>query len=337
MKAIVITAPNQLEIAERPMPELKADTDVLVRVRAGGICGSDIHAYHGRNAFVKYPRIMGHEMSAEVVETGAAVNALVPGDHVVLDPVTNCGHCHACLLGRGNVCENLLVNSAHIDGAFAEYCVFDQHKLHKIDKSVPWEIAAMVEPFTIAAQSTHRGRLCKDDDVLVVGAGPIGQVLVQTVKAAGAVCTVTDMVPQRLLLARENGADYTYNAGVSSLTDILRERGIPGFTLCFDAAGIPSMLQTILDATRSAGRVVLLGFSTDPSPIKQVSVTGRELDIIGSRLSYDQFPRVVKWVENGDVNPARIITHRFPFQQVLEGIHTIESEPETCMKVVLTF
>jgi L-gulonate 5-dehydrogenase len=256
---------------------------------------------------------------------------------VVFDPVNSCGKCLPCLIGRGNVCENLKVNGAHVDGGFAQYIVCEERKLHPISKDVPWDIAAMAEPFTIGAQAASRGGLRAGDRVLIVGAGPIGQVALQVCKAGGATVSMCDLSLARLELARENGADDAFQAGQMGLKEFLDSRGLMPFTLAIDAVGAPHILPEILSVMSPAGRVVLLGFNADATPIRQLDITRRELDVVGSRLSIGQFPKVVDWIQRGIVHPEKIITHRLPFEHALDGLLLMQDHPDECCKVILEF
>lgn len=337
MKAIIISSPGVLEIREKPLPEIQSPTEALLKVHCGGLCGSDLHAYHGKSPFVQYPLLIGHELSAEVVKAGAGTTRIKPGDHVVFDPVNNCGKCLPCLLGRGNVCENLKVNGAHVDGGFAQYIVCEERKLYPVSKDVPWDIAAMAEPFTIGAQAASRGGLRAGDRVLIVGAGPIGQVALQVCKAGGASVYICDLSLARLELALKNGADDTFQAGRVGFREFLDARGLTSFTFAIDAVGAPNILPDILTVMSPAGRVVLLGFNADATPIRQLDITRRELDVVGSRLSVGQFPKVVDWIERGIIHPERIITHRLPFERALDGLLLMQDHPDDCCKVILEF
>ncbi|MDR2477547.1 MAG: zinc-binding alcohol dehydrogenase family protein [Treponema sp.] len=338
MKGIIFPAPNSFKIEEMPDPAIAAPDDVLVRIRAGGICGSDMHCYHGTSAFARYPLIPGHEVSAEVVELGQAAQGLETGDHVVLDPVNSCGKCYPCLTGRYNVCVDLKANGAHTQGAFSEFAVFKRHKLHRISKAISWEHAAVVEPYTIAAQSIFRGRIQADDTVLIMGAGPIAMVILQASKMLGAKCIVSDISARRLERARQLGADYTFTAGQIGIRNFLEKHPeLPGITLALDATGAPSVLPEIIANMLPTGRVVTLGFSAKTTEIQQLEITKRELDIMGSRLSCGQFPKVVEWVEKKLVDPSKIITHIFHFEEFGQAISLFDNKPDECCKIVLTF
>jgi L-gulonate 5-dehydrogenase len=338
MKGIVFPRPGAYQIQTMEIPAITRPEDVLVKIKAGGICGSDMHGYHGTSAFVAYPLIPGHEVSGEVVETGSAVKDLKAGDHVVLDPVNSCGKCYPCSIGRNNVCVDLKVDGAHIPGAFAEYIVRSRFKLHRVPSSLSWEYAAVVEPYTIAAQSVSRGRLQSDDLVLIMGAGPIALVILQTCKLYKARCVVADLSVPRLERAERTGADYTFLAGENSIAGFLKSHSeLPGFTLAFDATGAPSVLPQILENMLPAGRVVTLGFSSETTGIKQLDITKWELDLMGSRLSRGQFPKAIEWVEKKLVDPRKIITHRFHFEEIGKAIEVLTKHQDECCKIVLNF
>jgi L-gulonate 5-dehydrogenase len=338
MKGIVFPKPYAFEIQEMEIPAVKEPDDILVKIKAGGICGSDMHGFHGTSAFVNYPLIPGHEVSGEVVETGAGVTDVKIGDHVVLDPANSCGKCYPCSIGRNNVCVDLKTDGAHVPGVFTEYVVRKRRKLYKISSSLSWEYAAVVEPFTIAAQAASRGRVSTDDTVLITGAGPIGLVILQACKLYGAKCVVSDLSAPRLERASQNGADYVFTAGENGIADFLKSHpDFSGFTLAIDAAGSPSLLPQILENMLPAGRVVILGFSMDITGLRQLDITKRELDIMGSRLSCGQFPKAIEWVEKKLVDPGKIITHRFYFTEIGKAIELYEKHRDECCKIVLNF
>ena len=162
MKAVVVETPGMLVVKEIPLDPMPGPGQVQIRLRAAGICGSDVHVLHGRSAFASYPRILGHELAGEVCALGEGVQGLALGDHVVIDPLTACGHCYACRVGRYNVCRELKVLAAHVDGGFRQFFTVRAANVHKISPSVPWEHAACVEPYTIAAEATQRGELRAD-------------------------------------------------------------------------------------------------------------------------------------------------------------------------------
>ena len=207
MKAIKVTKPFEVEIVDVPNPEITSDTDVIVRVTSGGICGSDIGIYNGTNSLATYPRIIGHEFGGIVTEVGKAVTSVKPGDKVAVDPVVSCGHCYACSIGRHNVCSTLEVMGVHRDGGFSQFVKADEANIHLFHKDFDESLLGLVEPFTIGMQINNRGQITKDDKMLIMGSGPIGICALQVAKQRGAKVIMTDLVEERLKKAVSMGAD----------------------------------------------------------------------------------------------------------------------------------
>jgi len=172
MKAIQVPEPGEMELIDKPLPEISSSEDVLVKVEAVGICGSDMHIFHGTSPVAVYPRVLGHEVVGSVVATGSDVTDLSLGDHVVLDPIEYCGTCYACRLGRGNVCQTLKVRGVHVDGGFQEYFCVSAENLHRIPAEISFPRAVMIEPYTIGYQAVWRGGVLSGDLVLIYGARP---------------------------------------------------------------------------------------------------------------------------------------------------------------------
>ena len=322
MKAVVVETPGELVVKEIPLDPMPGPGQVQIRLRAAGICGSDVHVLHGRSAFASYPRILGHELAGEVCALGEGVQGLALGDHVVVDPLTACGHCYACRVGRYNVCRELKVLAAHVDGGFRQFFTVRAANVHKISPSVPWEHAACVEPYTIAAEATQRGELRADDAVLICGAGPIGATILQVVKRVGARALVLDNVQARLDAMLAMGADAVVNSAQQDVAKAVADfTGGEGMNLLFEATG----------------SLAVLGFSSEPASIAPIQIMKREMDIRGSRLSCNKFDQVVGWVESGYVDPAKLISHVFPMEQADKAFEQIAKDPAGTMKVILSF
>lgn len=333
-----VLEPGRLVCEEEPVPELQHDTDVLIRVRAAGICGSDIAIYRGTSPVATYPRVIGHEFAGEVVKTGAACGRVAVGDHVTVNPVISCGTCRVCRKGRGNVCANLRVIGVHEDGGYREFVRVPEANCFPVEKDLPWERAALIEPYTVAAQVADRGGVEAGDRVLILGAGQIALTVLQVCKLLGAYVIMTDLVDERLEKARAFGADKTINTGREDIHAAVREvtDGV-GADIAVDAACVGKTLQQAAECVRSAGVVVTMGFAERQVPVTELQITKNELDIRGSRLNCNKFPQVIDWVQNGKLDPTRIVTDRFPFTEVLRGMDQLKQDPEHTMKVVLTF
>lgn len=338
MKAIRVNSPKNIEIAEVPRPDHPLEGEVLIKVKAAGICGSDLHIYHGTNPMATYPRIIGHEFAGEIIEVGNKVDDLQAGDHVTVDPVLSCGTCYPCSIGRPNVCASLQVRGVHLDGGFCEYITVPRQSVYKISPDLPWEVAALIEPFSIGAQVLARGEIGKEDTVLVFGAGPIGLIILQAVKRTGARVFITDIIEERLKMAVEMGADLAINTSIEDMREaVMKETSGLGVTVVIDAVGLPKLLEDGVQVTCPAGRLVVLGFGETPSQIAQLYITKNELDIRGSRLNAHRFPQVIEWFNKGEVNPEKLISHTFHFKEIEKALHLIETEPKSVCKAVLLF
>ena len=338
MKAICVTAPYQLEIQDRPLPVIQSPDEVLIKVKAAGICGSDVHIYHGTSPVATYPRVIGHEIAGEIVELGSAVNLFQIGDRVVMDPVISCGACYQCKIGRSNVCGRLKVRSLHVDGGYQEYIVMPQESVHRIPEHLLWEEAVMIEPFTIAEQTCSRAELTAADVVFIMGAGPAGLSILKRAKIAGATCFISDIVDNRLQMALRYGADAVIHAGREDVPAAIS--ALTGGTMAsvvIDAVCTVRSFEEALQVVCPAGRVITLGFNSSPSAIAQFSITARELDVRGTRLHNKKFPAVISLFEEKQLEVRDMITHRFHFLKIREAMKLIENPAIEKGKVVLFF
>ena len=338
MKAIKVDSPGKLEVVDVPMPKIVQDDEILVKVRMAGICGSDMHIFNGTSPVAKYPRIIGHEFAGEVVGIGTAVSVLSIGDHVAIDPVMSCGKCYACQAGRPNVCFELQVRGVHIDGGFQEFVVVPATSAHPISKDLAWERAALVEPYSIAAQVLSRAAVKGNDTVFVMGAGPIGLCILQAVKRTGARCVISDIIPERLEFAASMKADVMIDAGREDVRErILAESGGKGLPVIIDSVCTPRSAQDAVDLACNAGRVILLGFDAAPTGISQLSIVAKELDVRGSRLNALRFPEVITWFEKGEVDASLLISGKLPFAEVSVAFARIKTQPRSTVKMLLSF
>lgn len=337
MKSIVVQQPNALVIEDRPLP-VPAAGEVRVKVKLAGICGSDSHIYRGHNPFAKYPRVIGHEFFGVIDAVGEGVDSARLGQRVSVDPVISCGHCYQCSVGKPNVCASLVVLGVHRDGGFSEYAAVPAKNAKVIPDAISDKHAVMVEPFTIAANVTGHVNPTEQDIALVYGAGPMGLVTVQALKGVYQVkqVIVVDRIEERLAMAQRSGADWVINNGNQSLQAVLDEKGIKP-TLIVDAACHPTILQEAITLASPGARIVLMGFSSEPSQIVQQGITGKELSIFSSRLNANKFPVVIDWLEKGLIDPDKLITHTFDYKDVKDAIELFEKDQRQCCKVLLTF
>lgn len=338
MKQAVLLSPHQLQLVDAPMPELPNADSVIMKVKAVGICGSDLHAYHGKLATVSYPRVIGHEVVGEIVAAGENVHHVKVGDHAVLDPVVSCGKCPACMAGRGNVCPEVMCMGVACEGGCAEYVILAGKNVYQIPNDIEWRDAVLMEPYSIGAQVVARGRVNADDTVLVMGAGPIGLVVLQAAKRLGAKVIVTDVIPDRLALAKQLDADLVINPSSENLAEAVAAftKGF-GVTVGVDAVGIPALLEQAVELAAPTGRIVVIGFNPTPAQLSELPITRKELEICGSRMNAGKFPEVISWIAKREVKTGPLVSHVFPFEEIQAAFDLLDASPETTCKVIVVF
>lgn len=339
MLAAKVFGKEDLRLIEVEKPVLSKDsTEIIVKVKAAGICGSDNHIYHGENPFATLPRVIGHEFAGEVVEIGNKVSGLEIGDHVVIEPIAYCGKCYACRQGMPNVCTELKVSGVHVDGGLQEYVKMDAKQAHKIDKKVPWTTAVLAEPYTIAGNATTRGQVELGKTVLIQGAGTIGQLVLRMAKAKGASVMITDVLDSRLEFAKLNGADRIVNVAKENIVEKLDEwTNQEKANVVIDAACTTKTFQSCFEYASVAGAIVPLGMSEEASLITQKPIMQKQLTIYGSRLQAYQFAPVIKAIEKGLLTNDGIVTQTFSINKIQEAFHLINKEPDKVRKAVITF
>lgn len=325
-----------MTMQERPIPQPEHDRSVVVRVRAAGICGSDLHILHGRHSFAQYPIVPGHEVVGEVHRTGAAVKSFQPGDRVVLEPIRSCGQCYACRKGQPNVCEALYVMGAHGDGGWQEYYMADESNWHLLPPGVSWRQAVMIEPYTIGAQVVSRGKVGPDDVVLIHGAGPAGLIALDMAKEKGAQVIVGEILPRRIELARQFGADLVVDANAESVVDaVMRHTGGKGPTVVIDAAGLPDAFGQAVQILRPAGSIITMTFPEKPVQARMDLITLKELNIVGSRLQTKMFEPVIHSMTKRLEKIDTMITHCFPMAEADKAVELAASANPDVGKVII--
>ncbi|WP_026888636.1 zinc-binding alcohol dehydrogenase family protein [Clostridium beijerinckii] len=338
MKTVMINKPNDLQIIEMDKPVITEHDNVLIKMKAAGICGSDVHIYHGQNAAATYPRVIGHEMVGEVVEVGSNVTKIKAGDRVIVDQVVNCGECYACRKGRGNVCANLNVRGVHIHGGYREYIAVPESDVYVLPDNLSYEDAVMIEPATIAVQSCSRAELTKEDTLLILGCGALGSSILKIARLSGATIIAVDVVDEKIEEAKKNGATYGINLLKEDVVARARElTGGYGPTVSIDAACTKDSLATLLELTGNAGRVITMGFSVEPTAVTQFKITAKELDVRGSRLQNKKFQEVLNLVEEGKLDLTNSISHKFNFLDAQKAFDFVDSRDPSIRKIVLTF
>ena len=338
MKAVQIVKPGELKVIDIEKPVLDEENNVIVKMTAAGICGSDVGIYHGTNAAATYPRIIGHEMVGVVAETGASVQKLKVGDRVIVNQVTSCGHCYPCRKGRGNVCDHLKVRGVHIDGGYREFIAVPEADCYILPDSISDRDAVMIEPTTIAIQSCTRAELEKDDMLLIYGSGALGSSIL---KIASQICDhiiVADIQDDKLETAKANGAKYTINVLNEDIVEKVKEyTQMHGATVSIDAVCNKDSLIRLLNATGNAGKVITMGFSTAPTEINQFAITAKELDVRGSRLQNKMFGKAISMIQEGKLDLTGSVSHTFPLTKAQEAFDFVDSHDPSIRKIILTF
>lgn len=339
MKAITVIEPNRMAMLDVDQPVITEPDQVLVRIRATGICGSDVHVAHGSNPYAVYPRVIGHEAAGEVEAAGEAVDDLAIGDGVVFEPITYCGKCYACRSGHHNVCRELKVLGCIVDGTFREYAVVKRSQLYKYDKSkMSFVQAALCEPYTIGFQANWRGNVQEGDVVLVHGAGPIGLIVTDVASSRGATVIVSEPNERRLAMAKQFGADYMINPVKEDLDALIMDvTGGEGANVVFEAAGIPALLEHAVQILSPAGRLVAMTFGKIPVAIDFKAVNAKELTILGTRHQMQKFPETLESLPYRLDRVDQLITHVFPAEKFEEAFAVLADKDSGAGKVVLTF
>lgn len=338
MKAVMIEKPWEIKNVEREIPEIK-DGEALIKVKAAGICGSDIGAFRGTNNLVSYPRVIGHEIAGEIVALkGDNPKGFSVGDKVVVDPYLYCGHCYACSIGRTNCCEDLHVLGVHVDGGMADYYAHPSSMLIKMPKGMSWEMAAMAEPLTISLHGVHRGKITEGEYALFYGAGPIGILAALVAKLYGATPIVVDLVEERLEFVKSLGVEYIINSGKENVVERVREITKGKMAQCvMEATGANACIRQALDVVCNAGRIVYTGWPKKTTDFPTDIITKKELDIRGGRTSAGEFEEALKIIAEKKIPIEALLTKCIPVDEAPETVIDIEKNPGAYMKVVVKF
>lgn len=312
MKALLLTAPSTLAIVDFPTPAI-ADDEVLVRIHACGICGSDFHGWDGSSGRRQAPLIMGHEASGEVVATGPRVEKWNAGDRVTFDSTIYCGVCHFCRQGQINLCENRRVvgvspTEYKQHGAFAEFVAVPSRILYRLPDTLPFDQAAMIEPVSIAVHAVQRITIAATDTVVVVGSGMIGLLIVQALRWAGAKRIVAvDLAENRLTLARRLGATHTFNPSTSDVAaEVARLTEGLGADAAFEVVGLTPTVNLAIAVLKRSGSCVLVGnLSPKTQDFPLQAVVTKEITVTGTCSSAGEYPLCLDLIARGviDVKP----------------------------------
>ncbi len=326
MRQIVLRAPEDICLIETPRPIPEPD-EVVVAVARVGICGSDLHAYHGRHPFIQLPVVPGHEFAGTVVEVGVEVCDIAPGQRVTVEPSLVCGVCYNCAHDRYNICEQLKVIGCQSPGAMSDFLTVPASKALVLPDDLSWDQAALAEPLAVAVHAIRVAQLRRGAKVVVLGAGTIGLLTMQVAKAMGAGSVmITDLIQQRLDLARELGADYVVNPARTDLTqEIESVFGPQRADVIVECAGVAGTVRDAIGVARKGTRIVIAGVFEEEVPLNLGLVQDRELELAGTLMyASEDFPTALDLLENGEVQVAPLITHRFSLEHAAEAFATAD-------------
>jgi len=341
MKALVLKEYRRLVVEDVPVPAIGA-SDVLVAVKACGICGSDVHGMDGSTGRRRPPVIMGHEASGVIARIGDAVDGWKVGDRVTFDSTIWCGHCEFCRRGQVNLCNNRRVFGVSCEeyrqqGAFAEFVAVPQRLLYRLPEGLPFEHAALVEPFSIAVHATRRVTLNRDDRCVVVGAGMIGLALIQALRVAGCERIIAvDVVSERLALAETLGATTLLNPATTDvLKDILRWTNGSGADVAFEAVGVASTVDLAVQSVRKGGSVTLVGNAAPQVHLPLQRVVTRELTLLGSCACSGEYPICLEMMSRGAIRPEKLLSACAPLSEGPSWFARLYRKEPGLLKVVL--
>jgi L-iditol 2-dehydrogenase len=326
MQALLLTDYRTLELVEIDRPAI-GPADVLVRVAACGICGSDIHGYDGSSGRRIPPLVMGHEAAGTVAEVGATVSSVRAGDRITFDSTIYCGRCEACRRGQVNLCANRRVLGVSCDdyrqhGAFAEFVAVPQHIVHRLPPELPFEHAAFIEPVAIALHAVNRVQVKAGERAVVVGSGMIGLLVIQALRVAGcSEVTAIDIDESKLDLAKQLGAKTTNTLGDADVA--------------VEAVGNAAALGTAIDAVRRGGRVALVGNLAPEVTFPLQSVVTRELTLFGSCASAGEYPRAIQLLARGQIDVTPLLSAVAPLSEGAQWFERLYARENGLMKVVL--
>lgn len=337
MKVVLVDRPGEIQILERPIPRPNKG-EALLKVKYCGICGSDVAVYRGNQPFATYPRVPGHEFSAEIISIQDNELGLKEGMLVTANPYFNCGACYPCKRGRVNCCIDNETMGVQRDGSFAQYIIMPIHRIFP-SKGLNAKTLALIEPFGIGFHAVNRADIKEGEKVLVLGAGAIGIFAMLSALLKGAQVYIADLLQSRLEIARELGASDILNLTEINLDEKINEitKG-NGMDTVIEAVGLPQSFLNAVNVVSFSGKVVLIGNGTKEVSFNQSILVKKELNIYGSRNSLSaEFKHLINLVNEKRLNIDRIVTDVYPLEKSAQAFFDLTNSPENHLKVLLNF
>lgn len=336
MKAIVYKGAKNLEYIDVQKPVIK-DSEVLLKIKSVGICGTDLHIYGGGMSTPE-SFVMGHEFSGVIEEIGSNVTEFQIGDRVVGEHVIRCKECHYCSGGKPNLCENAQVIGLNLPGALAEYLAIPADLIYKIPDRISFDEAALIEPLTIAVYATKEAGNLLDKNIAVIGQGPIGLLLDQVVKVAGGNVIGIDNQEHRLQFANDKKwLDHIIDSKKENVIEVVKKLYIGGVDMTFEAVGRETTAQMALDITAKNGDVYLLGVFEDMARLDLMKIVKKELNVHGSWTCAFSFPEAIDLVAKGKIDLKSLITHRYKAEDAVRAFDEASKYTENRIKTIINF
>lgn len=338
MRQAVMTSPGVIEYREVPVPGKLEENEVLLRIQKIGICGSDIHVYHGQHPATPYPVVQGHEFSAVVEAVGKNVKNIVPGMRATARPQIVCGVCAPCKRGQNNVCQNLKVQGFQAPGVAQELFVTEEDRVTVFPDSISFDYGAMIEPVAVASHAIGRVSSIKGKNVVVTGAGTIGNLIAQIAHARGArKVLITDNSDYRLNIAMQCGIEGVLNVGKNSFEEKVNDFfGKEGFQVGIEASGAQASLDVLLQYIEKGSEIVIVGVYAKNPQINMYYVGEHELKVIGSLMYlHEDYLKSIDAIASERINLYPLITKNFPFDKYNEAYQFIEKQKDKTMKVII--
>lgn len=317
-------------------PEPPGPGEVRLEVGYVGICGTDMHIYHGAmDHRVCPPQVIGHEMSGTVAELGEGVEGFEIGDKVVVRPLDYCGECPACEAGHSHVCHNLNFMGVDTPGAFQRSWTVKARTLHKIPDVMDLRTAALVEPLSVATHDVARARVAAGEHVVVLGGGPIGQLVAQVAKAEGAHVLVSEVNPVRCKFARDHGVEAVNPAEQDLVKFVQDWTGGKGADVVFEVAGVKPAVEAMTEIAKVRGRICIVAIHGKPVEVDLFKFFWRELEMIGARVyEHADFERAIEILASGAINPNTFISHEVPIENVGDAFTAVDTHPDGMKSII---
>lgn len=337
MKQAILVENEKIELREVEVPE-PGEGQVLMRVRAVGICGSDIHTFHGKHPFVHPPIVLGHEAAGEIVSLGKGATSFSVGDKVIVRPQRVCGICRPCRRGRYNICEKLNVLGCLSDGASSEYFAVEEAILYKLPDGVDFAVGTLIEPLAVGVHAVRRSGDITDANVLVIGAGTIGLVTALAAKGLGAKAVmITDISDFKLKMAKECGIEHIVNVRQADLKQELKKAfGDDEIEVIYGCSASQAGISQAVELAPKGITIMAVGVFEDQPRVDMAGVQDREYSVIGTLMyTHEDYVDAIRLMTDAKMNLEKLITHRFPLEQNQEAYRCIDANRDTVQKVIL--